>query len=211
MSIAGAAVDDRLPVPSTRDVANAGLQGDVELVYASLGGVRSEPRIAPGGWDLVVNGLAVELDEDLHFNRYRQVTLKSPLYDQLTFLLTPYVAFCAQHEVECLRAGSWGKRWTQPVAEREFGAAGKVGDLSGSGAPRWKQRAFYDFIKDLAPLTLQLSLSRLAVWDRIEVGDVTRTVDQVLMQYAAGALREERAWAAALLDRILDSAVSPAS
>ena len=25
-------------------------------------------------------------------------------------------------------------------------------DLNGEGSPRWKQRAFYDFVKDLSPL-----------------------------------------------------------
>jgi hypothetical protein len=31
-------------------------------------------------WDLEFDGIAVELDEHLHFNRYRGLTLKSPRY-----------------------------------------------------------------------------------------------------------------------------------
>ena len=79
----GAALDEGLLLPSVREVAQAGFERDVWRVYTSLGGVRAEARIAPGGWDLVVDGLAVELDEDLHFNRYRRLTLDSPMYELL--------------------------------------------------------------------------------------------------------------------------------
>jgi hypothetical protein len=204
----GAVLDGGLPVPSARDITQAGFERDVWRVYTSLGGVRPEARIAPGRWDLVVDGRAVELDEDLHFNRYRKLTLDSPLYERLSFPRAQYIAFCEQHEADCLRAGSWGKRWTQPAAEREFGPPGQAGDLEGLGSPRWKQRAFYDFIKDLAPFTLELPLSRLAIWDRIDVGEEVRTVDEVLKQYAVGVLTAERDWAAALLDRILERPVA---
>ena len=44
--------------------------------------------------------------------------------------------------------------------------------MDGTGAPRWKQRALYDAIKDMFPVTASgVSLSRVATHDRIR--DVT--------------------------------------
>jgi hypothetical protein len=40
-------------------------------LHRSLGGCATVPAWRPGGWDLLFEGpLAVELDEQLHFNRY---------------------------------------------------------------------------------------------------------------------------------------------
>lgn len=50
-----------------------------------------------------------------------------------------------------------------------FGEGGAAGDLLGAGSPRWKQRAFYDFVKDLAPLCANISVARLAIWDLVEI------------------------------------------
>jgi hypothetical protein len=53
-----------------------------------------------------------------------------------------------------------------------FGPPGPAGVLDGFGSPRWKQRALYDAVKDIAALhSPTLQLCRLSVWDR--VGDTT--------------------------------------
>ncbi len=136
---AGATIGDRrCPLPTARDIAAAGLGAGILPSYRRLGGQLDEPRIRPGDWDLVVDGVAVELDEELHFNRYRRITLDAPFYDELPLDRTLYRRLCADHEAECLAAGSWGRRWTQPRAEVDFGAVGLPGDLAGDGAPRWK-------------------------------------------------------------------------
>lgn len=117
-------------------------------------------------WDIVFDGIAVELDEQLHFNRYRALTLGSGVYRRLpNFPAAGYATLCRQREAACLRAGSYGGKWSNPSCERQFGPAGPLGDLQGAGAPRWKQRAFYDFLKDLAPLALGLPVARLAIWE----------------------------------------------
>jgi hypothetical protein len=47
-------------------------------LYSALGGVQLTPKLAPGGWDVVfADGLLLELDEDMHFNRYRKITLEA--------------------------------------------------------------------------------------------------------------------------------------
>lgn len=117
-----------------------------------------------------VDGLVVELDEELHFNRYRLRTLQAPWSARLPWH-DAYFDFCVRQEQACLDAGKWGKRWTSPSCESMFGPPGEAGALEGAGAPRWKQRALYDAIKDLAALTSNaLHLARVSVWDT--VGDV---------------------------------------
>lgn len=136
-------------------------------LYRQLGGTAAHPDFRPGAWDLSFeDGLVVELDEELHFNRYRGVTLASS-WSMGQAWAADYAGYCANHEQECLRAGRWGKRWTNASTARMF-SGGSAGDLE-AGAPRWKQRALYDSIKDLGPVVLgDLRLARISVYDEIE-------------------------------------------
>lgn len=155
------------PRPSLSDLPDELAAAVLEL-YRELGGSLKEPRLGPGKWDLSFEGpLAVELDEELHFNRYRALTLSAPWSEDLPWT-EAYLAYCDAWEDECLAAGSWGKRWTNSSCERHFGTAGPAKELSGAGAPRWKQRALYDSIKDLAPAVQPgLRLARLSVYDKV--------------------------------------------
>jgi hypothetical protein len=47
----------------------------VRALYAQLGGIQSESRLAPRGWDHPLDGFIVEPDEEQHFTRYRALTL----------------------------------------------------------------------------------------------------------------------------------------
>lgn len=110
----------------------------------------------------------VELDEELHFNRYRSVTLKAADLAELPWQ-DAYLDFCGRYEERCLQAGKWGKRWTTPSCEAMFGAAGDPGALHEAGAPRWKQRALYDAFKDIAASDSRTwRLARISVWDEID-------------------------------------------
>ena len=100
--------------------------------------------LRPGPWDLAFEGnLFVELDEELHFNRYRSVTLEPAWAVELPWR-RDYMSFSVEHEPACLAAARWGKRWTNPSCERIFGPADPPGTFGVVGAPRWKQRALYD-------------------------------------------------------------------
>ena len=60
---------------------------------------------------------------------------------------------------------------TNPSTERLFGVELEPGDLdSDGGAPRWKQRALYDAMKDAYALHHDVRLARLSVYDDVEVG-----------------------------------------
>ena len=147
-----------------------GLGDELLELYRRLGGRQSSPMLRPGGWDLAFKGpLVVELDEELHFNRYRAVTLETSWSFGLPWR-EDYMRYCTEREAECLAAGRWGKRWTNESCERMF-TGGPPGDLGGAGAPRWKQRALYDAVKDSAVSTRSpVMLARLSIYDRVADG-----------------------------------------
>lgn len=140
-------------------------------LYRALGGTSSWPSLRPGHWDLAFrDGVLIELDEELHFNRYRRVTLEPAWTMELPWR-DDYLAFAVDHEAACLAAGRWGRRWTNRSCDALFGAADPPGVFGTVGAPRWKQRALYDAIKDAVALTLpEITVVRLATID--VVGDV---------------------------------------
>ena len=138
----------------------------LSLLYLALGGKRASPQFRPGAWDLAFSGgLVVELDEELHFNRYRNATLQQEWTADLPWRID-YLLFTERHETECLTAGRWGKRWTSTSSEALFGSPDPAGKFTSGGAPRWKQRALYDAIKDAAALDVSdLRVARLATVD----------------------------------------------
>ena len=93
-----------------------------------------------------------------------------------------YRRHCVSYEQECKDAGSWGGRWTNPSCEKQFGGASNPGDLSGGGSPRWKQRAFYDYLKDLSPLVIKVKVARISMWEEIKVEGKMVKVSRVLDQ-----------------------------
>lgn len=158
-----------VPRPSARSLAEAGLGAEVAARYRQLGGAAIDARVAPGGWDFAADPYIVELDEQRHFNRYRRTTLDSSLYEKnRLFDLAGYRRYCDLHEEDCLRSAGHGGYWATPVSDREFGPSGPLGVLEGDGPSRWRQRAFYDFVKDAWALATDLPMVRLAVWEVVD-------------------------------------------
>lgn len=180
---------ETLPFPRLQDLVRTGYSEIIATVYKSLGGVLTSAELNLRHWDLEFDGIAVELDEYLHFNRYRAITLASDAYENLHgFPLVAYRRYCAEFESDCLRAGGYGGKWSNPSCERQFGVGTPPKVLDGNGAPRWKQRAFYDFVKDLSPLVLGGKVVRVAIWDCVDQNGTMCTVKDVLSRPAvAGA------------------------
>ncbi|MFF0547054.1 DUF7255 family protein [Nocardia thailandica] len=155
------------PAPRLTHLPAAAVR-ELGTVYAGLGGALPMPPLRPGAWDLAfADGLVVELDEELHFNRYRAETLRGIANHGYPWH-ADYLDHCVRYERRCLAAGRWGRRWTSRSSEAMFGPAGPVGDLDGAGAPRWKQRALYDAVKDrAAAVAPAIREARVAVWDSI--------------------------------------------
>lgn len=169
------------PYPRYDDIANAGYAEETMRVYQAMGGILDRFPDNVGTWDIVLNGVVIELDEERHFNRYRRITLDSSIYDaSLGFDWSGYIRYCELKEGECLKAASHGGYWTNDSCERQFGQAGPKGILVGNGAPRWKQRAFYDFVKDLSPLVTRVQVVRVAMYDRIKLPYADRSVAEIL-------------------------------
>ena len=191
-------VDNHHRRPALTDIRDTFLEPHVMKVYKSLGGLESLPKVSPGAWDLILDCGVVELDEELHFNRYRLQTLQSPLYDRLhNFPTSVYSAFSMQFEAACFSSGKFGGKWTNASAEVQFGFADSRPCVHTMMSPRWKQRAFYDFINDLTPMVLRFNLSRISVWDSVVFSNMKRSVRDVLM--ANLSLEESQGWGRTLL------------
>jgi len=160
------------------DTLSSPLQARIRTLYDALEGNPDHfDRIRPGGWDLAFDTpeglLLLELDEEQHFTRYRARTLD--LNEELVLPWTSaYRAYCHDHESRLLPGWGTGQRWSNPSAARFFGEPDAPGDFTGVGAPRWRQRAFYDAVKDALP---ERRLARISVPDDVEDG---RTVENLL-------------------------------
>ena len=153
-------------------------------------GALHAPEINLRRWEVEFEGVAVEFEEHLHFNRYRARTLESEIYRFLpSFPSDRYRRYCLLHEEACLKAGGYGGKWSNKSCERQFGGAGGPKDLNGSGSPRWKQRAFYDFVKDLSPLLIGVKVARIAILDEVFEGFRMRIVESILKAPSPQAMR----------------------
>jgi hypothetical protein len=137
-------------------------------LYSRLGGCLDGPKFAPGGWDLTFDDhVVVELDEQLHFSRYRALTLATSWSADLPWT-EAFLAQCHSHDERCLKDGRTQQRWSNRSSPRMF-TGGPPGDLDRDGAPRWKQRALYDAIKDSAiDCGFDLRLARLSIYDQVD-------------------------------------------
>lgn len=137
-------------------------------LYRALGGTAGYLDFTSGKWDFATaDGLFIEFDEQLHFNRYRQVADRLTWSRRLPWS-TAYLHYSSAHEDQCLKAGSYGGKWTSPSTEGMFGQAAPPGVLEGNGSPRWKQRALYDAVKDAFALHgREISLVRVSLHDEI--------------------------------------------
>ena len=186
----------KLPRPSVR-ARGAGpksMWAEVERVYKQLDGALAACPLQTGQWDMEIGDVAVELDEEQHFNRYRLITLESTLYSaQSSFPLGDYQSHCKLYERECLSKAANRGYWSSDSTIKQFGPASPLGDLRPPGAPRWKQRAFYDFLKDLAPEITGTSVARISIWETVEVNKCPVRVCDILdrsMQVAVPILAE---------------------
>lgn len=161
---------------------------EIMRVYKALGGRLSDYPKSFGAWDIFVpksaendDGFYVELDENQHFNRYRGITLNSCVYKRERIFspeqLEEYKRFCAEYEHRCPHTGGW---WSNPSTNEQFGPASPEGDFSENGSSRWKQRAFYDFLKDVSSLAEEKPLIRVSVYDAVCVNGEWKPVGALL-------------------------------
>ncbi|KRF04340.1 hypothetical protein ASH00_14650 [Arthrobacter sp. Soil782] len=142
-------------------------------LYEHLGGVLDVQDFAAGDWDFnLVDGLKIELDEFLHFNRYRSATLKLPWAETLPWS-ADYDEYCERFEYKSQRIRLEGM-WASKNSDCMFGGSDPIGMLGPLGPSRWKQRALYDAVKDAYARHKNLALARISVADQIDGKSVDR-------------------------------------
>jgi hypothetical protein len=175
-----------LPFPRPYDLIGWSSRDQVDDVFRSLGGIAPDIPLNLRRWDFEFNDVVVEFDERLHFNQYRRATLQSAIYNKLQPCpVSAYREYCVSYEEACLKAGGYGDKWSNTSCNSQFGDASPPRDFSGNGPSRWKQRAFYDFVKDLSPLLIAVSMARIAVWDLVTEAGAQRTVEDALKKPSA--------------------------
>lgn len=96
----------KVPAPRLADLADD-LAEQIRDELEALGGDGDAAAgLRPNSWDLALDGgLLVELDEELHFNRYRRQTLQAPWAQALPWT-DPYLEYCNAEEERCLAVAS---------------------------------------------------------------------------------------------------------
>jgi hypothetical protein len=142
----------------------------VTLCYRKLGGRLNVPPLQFGPWDICTSSFIIELDEERHFNRYRLNTLDDQFYKKSFpyFNVVNYRTYCLNNEPLCLRAAGWGGNWKNKSTERQFLSANVEGSLLGNGSSRWRQRAYYDYVKDVVASIVGVPLFRFSIYEQVD-------------------------------------------
>jgi len=154
-------------------------------VYKNLGGILDEIPNRYTSFDIITEEGIIELDEERHFNQYRQTTLNSSIYENLSNLpFNTYQELCTSKQDICLKTASHGKNWTSKSTEKQFGKSSTKGDLTTLGSSRWKQRAFYDFIKDSLNLIFpKILLVRFSIYEVVDEKTINDILNKKLIEY----------------------------
>ncbi len=167
------ALGPMLPKRNEPDFKNSFFNDEIQRVYESLGGILIDYPTPRQHWkpDFTFESSIVELDEERHFNRFRNMTLQSSVYDNLSSLnVKKYMTLCKRYEAKCLKSASWGGNWENPSTNKQFGDSDPEGYLGDKGSSRWKQRAFYDYLKDVSALITGIPVLRFSIWEQDESG-----------------------------------------
>ena len=158
------------------------LYSEVKSMYKELGGTQEDPPLTFGPWDISTPEFIIELDEENHFNRYRFQTLNSNIYQSIKgFPLEAYKQFCTQYESRCRKFGGY---WKSDSSENLFMKSNDNGYLNGAGSSRWKQRAFYDFLRDITGVISGIPVIRLSIYQTFkdkEVQDIIEFKDKTMI------------------------------
>ncbi len=135
----------------------------IHKTYKKLGGILDEYPVNFGNFDIELDTCYIELDEEQHFTRYRKTTLESDFYKKYNcFPVECYSRLCENKEDN---ARTYGNFWTNKSCEKQFGKSSDNGNFLGNGSARWKQRAFYDFLKDIYGLINNKPVYRFSIYE----------------------------------------------
>ena len=173
-------------VPDRSLFFQSAFDSELSRVYKTLGGILPEYPLNFGSFDIVLQNCFIELDEENHFHRYRRITLDSKFYnDHSYFSIKDFKEFCDSYEH---KASTYGNYWTTSGSEKQYGVSSIKGDFSGNGPARWKQRAFYDMLKDVYGVLVNKPVFRVSIYSVIGNSKVDKILkksdsDDLLFQY----------------------------
>lgn len=155
----------------------------LQEILVDLGGNGSLPLLEKLKFDFKIGRNFIQWDEELQFNRYRLISLKSELYSEFNFSFSEaYKRLCRSYEKEALKAGFQTRIWNgPPVAKHVFGEASEPGDFTGNGATGWKLLAYNDAQIDLQTRIHGYKLIRLSPFETLMTGGSLKRLDQLLV------------------------------
>ncbi|RPA69196.1 hypothetical protein EF405_05165 [Cyclobacteriaceae bacterium YHN15] len=153
-------------------------------VFHELGGIGSPPILDRLKFDFKINRLVFIYDDEIHFNRYRLISLKSNIYDTFSFLWRDtYLRLCRNFEKECQKAGLQERIWNgPPLAIKVFGKSEEYGELTGNGSSGWKLNAYNDAQYDLFSRLHGYKLVRIPMYENLMIGGSLRKIDDLLIR-----------------------------
>ena len=173
--------NDEITFIDSKDLKGTQFSKDYINCYQQLGGIKDWPQIRVKGYLFENRKFAVVLDDQLHFNKYRLMTLRSLAYEDFkAFKLDRYRILCKKFANECLKSGS-AANWTDPTSENLFGASQSSGDLGLKGSSGWKYRAFCDFTEDVYSLHAKVKLLRVSIYDEILINHKLIKIGDILV------------------------------
>lgn len=162
--------------PSDRVFKEANFHSVIADMYRALGGKQDEVPLNIGKYDIDLEDFIIEFDEENHFNRYRLKTLSSPIYkDWKNFKVADYQQYCTKHEDKCR---TYGKFWYTNSSDKQYGISSSNGVLDDIGSSRWKQRAFYDFVKDVYSIAINIPIIRISIYDIYHAQTILSLIQQ---------------------------------
>lgn len=176
---------------SANELQASAYYDEIMNIYKRLGGILEIAPTRVGAYDIDTPNFIIEFDEENHFNRYRLSTLNSTIYtNNRNVNIENYKKFCKNYEHNCL---TYGKYAHNSSTDKQFGNSVIDLDLLDQNRTRWKQRAFYDFIKDVTSIIIGVPIIRISIYEKykgVTIEDIiNRQYKELLIEYIESRLR----------------------
>ncbi|MBR2932102.1 MAG: hypothetical protein IKC30_05150 [Rikenellaceae bacterium] len=170
---------------SANELQASAYYDEIMNIYKRLGGILDVAPTRVGAYDIDTPNFIIEFDEENHFNRYRLSTLNSTIYtNNRNVNIENYKKFCKNYEHNCL---TYGKYAHNSSTDKQFGNSVIDLDLLDQNRTRWKQRAFYDFIKDVTSIIIGVPIIRISIYEKykgVKIEDlINRQCKELLIEY----------------------------
>jgi hypothetical protein len=174
--------DDNINIPFNSKIAlKTNAFDELKTTFYELGGVGEEMPFHLPPVDIEVAGVLIQIDDELSFNRYRNITLRSNVYKKYSEArVENYKRFCRQYEKECLKAGVRKGIWSNHLSENYFGASSDPGDFFGKGSSGWKFKAFQDYLQDFAAFVTHKKILRISTFENLMIEGKLLRLDKIL-------------------------------